>query len=342
MTQAQPTKPTPIKVDETASPSFEQIIKLHNEGIVSKTEARSLALRLFPEKQNSPKKTLKTPKTPPHQKRKWKAERYQSFQPTASDIDSEINDHVVGPSRKKSRPGRASPQTAKIRHLVKDSTRRRFFNQCIKEDSVLWETKPGGKQLLKKLLFSRAAQDPMEECYRLNPGPLYSVPGSKLMKIIKWRVNKDRQNWAGKTPKRQVVFGADSPWDWEGNNADLERLEQERWHGGDATLQRSSSASSASSSFTVDSGSDSSADSSGLSESQASESQPHPEKNSESQQPHPEKNSESQPHPDNKKGAGAPPPPLGPPPPVKRKKIVIDCLSSCLTCGVACSLDWLT
>ena len=65
MTQAQtrrvdipltePQKPDPINVDEKASPSLEQIIKLHNEGIVSKTEARSLTLQIFPEKQNSPK-----------------------------------------------------------------------------------------------------------------------------------------------------------------------------------------------------------------------------------------------------------------------------------------------
>ena len=80
----------PAMDEASSSPSFEAIIKLHREGIVSKSEARSLALGLIPEKKQN------APRTPPHQikKRKWKPERYQSRAPSPSDIASEIHGHV--------------------------------------------------------------------------------------------------------------------------------------------------------------------------------------------------------------------------------------------------------
>ena len=330
----------PAMDEASSSPSFEAIIKLHREGIVSKSEARSLALGLIPEKKQN------APRTPPHQikKRKWKPERYQSRAPSPSDIASEIHGHVgselhfappprpqkkpapgfVRPPKKKGRPGRASPQTAKIRHLVKDSTRRRFFCECVKQDSVLWTTNKTGKQVLNKLLFSRAAQDPMEECYRLNPGPLYSVTGSKLLNIIKWRVNKDRQNWLGKTPKRQVVFGPESPFNWEDNDAELKRLDYERW--GDAGEPLTTRSSSNSSAFS------SSSDSSAFTPSDPSAFTPTTTGDSDSCTSATNSADDCQAKP--KKCADASPLCATTPPLVKRKKIAIDSLGSCLTCGV--------
>ena len=72
------------------------------------------------------------------------------------------------------------------------------------------------------------------------------------------QVRKDRQNWKGKTPKRTLVFGNMSAFDWH-----KERDEIDKMNG--ATLTRSFSASSSSSSFSASSRSSSFSRSSSIS-----------------------------------------------------------------------------
>jgi len=95
------------------------------------------------------------------------------------------------------------------------------------------------------LLFHRAAQDPMDEVYERYPGPLYTTTGSKVLKVMKWRVSKDRNNWLGKVPKRELFTGKVSPYDWEKNYKDLEDMQKDSEY---ETLTKSSSMTSTTSS----------------------------------------------------------------------------------------------
>ena len=80
---------------------------------------------------------------------------------------------------------------------------------------MLWQPCPSGKNVLCKLLFDRAAEDPVSEVYRRNPGETRGIKSGTIKKEVKWQVYKDRQNWIGKTPKRPLMFGPPSPFDWE-------------------------------------------------------------------------------------------------------------------------------
>ena len=93
------------------------------------------------------------------------------------------------PPARKSRPGRTSPKTSNLRKLAKDATRRRFFEQCMKLESLLWSRQEGHrKAVLNEALFVRAAKDPVDELYAAHPGALHSVSHSKLQGIVKWQV----------------------------------------------------------------------------------------------------------------------------------------------------------
>ena len=92
--------------------------------------------------------------------------------------------------KRKSRPGRSSPDTANLRKVVKNATRRRFFEECMNPDSILWNRTEGKKKAdMNNLLFSIAAREPIDELYKENPGTLRSVPETKLRSIVKWQVN---------------------------------------------------------------------------------------------------------------------------------------------------------
>ena len=150
------------------------------------------------------------------------------------------------PKKKRSRC--VSPLTTQIRTLARDCTRRRFFDECIKPDSLLWKKKkPTSKSTMDKRLFRRAAQDPMDELYETYPGPLFKVSGKKLRQIIQWRVVKDRNNWCGKVPKRDLYIGAQSFFDWEAHSAELEKTVLKRTLSGSSTVSLSSSSTMSSS-----------------------------------------------------------------------------------------------
>ena len=119
---------------------------------------------------------------------------------------------------------------------MRSPTRRRFFTQCVNPDSLLCKHWSSSSRGLNKVLFGRAAQDPMEEVYLRHPGPLYTVTGSKVLKAMKWRVTKDRNNWMGEIPKRELFSGTVSEYDWEKTFRELEKLEKNDEY---ATLTRS-------------------------------------------------------------------------------------------------------
>jgi hypothetical protein len=160
---------------------------------------------------------------------KWRPVRALNFADENAEIDAAVNRKrqlITEPTntKKKSRRKPASPTTVELREVAKNPTRRRFFKQCCLPSSLLWKRTASGGQTLDKLLFAQAAQDTIAELYQRFPGATYSVPGTKLLKVVKWRVCKDRNNWMGKSPKRQLFVGAESEFDWEGVHAKLQKI----------------------------------------------------------------------------------------------------------------------
>ena len=127
-------------------------------------------------------------------------------------------------SRSNRRFNRASPNTKEIRSYIRSPTRRRFFAECTKPGSLLWKNSGSSSRSLNHALFVRAAQDPIDEVYERYPGPLYTVSGTKVLRAVKWRVTKDRNNWMGKVPKRELFRGKVNPYDWEKNFNELANI----------------------------------------------------------------------------------------------------------------------
>ena len=221
-------------MSNNAASVLEKLLQLHKEGILSKEELRQKVIEFSPQAKKhlvpakespaaaSPAQpNFLTPKSEPAKKR--------ARQPTPHDINKEIDlattNEPTPPSIriKKRRLGRPCHTLAHLRKIAKDPTRARFFEQCTKPESLLWTVSPAGHQLINKMLFCRAAQDPMNSIYVEYPGPTRSVPSAKMLSVIKWQVSKDRANWMGKTPKRPMVFGKAKPFDWEAEFKKLQR-----------------------------------------------------------------------------------------------------------------------
>ena len=45
--------------------------------------------------------------------------------------------------------------------------------------------------------------------------PMHGVEHGAIKKEVHWQVYKDRSNWLGKTPTRDLAFGPPMPFDWE-------------------------------------------------------------------------------------------------------------------------------
>lgn len=180
-------------------PSIEQILQLHSVGILTIKKARDLVNKFYPTTsdpvvKNEPVRRVDGDpngySTPPPKPRRRR--------PSQMDvIDAEINAKVrpeenlfpQRPSKKrKRRLKKASPETTKIRRLVKEITRQRFLSQCMDIDSPLWRKSKSGQRHLNKILFARAAAKPISRLYANYPETLHQVPGRKLMNVIQWQV----------------------------------------------------------------------------------------------------------------------------------------------------------
>ena len=125
------------------------------------------------------------------------------------------------PNSKKKREGKPKESVASLRQFVRNPTRRRFFAQCCDPNSLLWSDTPSGNETMHMLLFNAAAQSPMNIVYNDHPGPTHTVKSTQMLKIIKWQVRKDRANYRGKPPKRQICFGSPLPFDCTGTLAEI-------------------------------------------------------------------------------------------------------------------------
>lgn len=178
-------------------PTIEQILQLHQIGILSKAESRKLVSKYFPtDAKPVQHKHNDGYRTPKREIKREPAKRKRS--PTVIDIEEEINARVrplghyqcsARPTKTTiKRPNRASPETAKIRRISKDLTRQRFLKQCMQVDSPLWRSTATGQRHMNKILFARAAQKPVATLYKSYPETLHGVPGRKVMNIMQWQV----------------------------------------------------------------------------------------------------------------------------------------------------------
>ena len=205
------TPPNPVRRGTqiaSSGSSLSELATFYKMGIITKEELRSKVLQWNPSPaQDSPAQVSPAPICIQPKKRKG-ASRFNKKSDGAMEEE--------GQSKKKSRPGRPEAGISTLRKLVKDPTRRRFFNQCCDPHSVLWQKNDNGIDVMNKMLFAKAAQDPMDLIYRCNPGATREVQTAQMQDVINWQVYKDRQNWLGKTPKRRVVYGDELFFDWEG------------------------------------------------------------------------------------------------------------------------------
>ena len=201
---ASPRPPAPAGVPQH---SFEALMQMHDAGILSKEEVRAIVL----------------------QKTKIAAEVRGIVPKSPAQTPAEQQIVVVNkPTRTrkpKPKPKRESKEVIKrkpaskdkkrFRKLLKNTTRRRFFEQCCLIDSILWSTQSGRPQM-RIVLFEHAASDVVDLLYAANPGPLRKIQSKALEAGIRQQVMRDRNNFKGKKPKRTPYTGEPLPYDFAG------------------------------------------------------------------------------------------------------------------------------
>lgn len=78
---------------------------------------------------------------------------------------------------------RKSPETLKIRNMVKGPMKRRFELQCTINDSILFGDSPPKR--LDEVLFDRACASPLAKIFTRNAAALVNVPGKKVASICR-------------------------------------------------------------------------------------------------------------------------------------------------------------
>ena len=215
------TPPNPVRREGAAHTKpqrtyLDSLLDLHNKGIISKEELREKVLAWTPSPSPQPK---------PELPRKKKRHVVDENNATPEGFNKKSTRTPLLKKCKKTRPGRPASKVAALRKVVKDPTRCRFFKQCANPASVLWSTTKNGKEEMNKILFVRAAKDPMDFIFAKNPGTTFDVHPTKMLNLINWQVYKDRQNYAHTAPKRQMVFGELMPYDWEGELSKINAMQ---------------------------------------------------------------------------------------------------------------------
>ena len=208
--------PTPPAKKIPTMSDVAKLTKLYELGIVSKEEVRQLVLRVCPDiptpsdttPSNVTPNAVAQPREPvvtpnnnavsPRKRRRKHISRKLNDDNNTFEVDLPTGGEPAAAAtpktptksknKKKKRVGKSSPTTKTLRKLAKDPTRRRFFEQCLRLDSVLWKKFGGRKAEIDLLLFARAAKDPMDSMYSQHPGVLHAVDPKKLRDIVKWQV----------------------------------------------------------------------------------------------------------------------------------------------------------
>ena len=212
---------------DNAQANLENLIKLHQMGVITKEELREKVLAWNP----NPVPTVLTTATPSVTVTVTSPESVSSARPTNKRRESDCYDTTTKqqqPLKKKPRTGKPIIAVAQLRKIAKNPIRRRFFEQCCDPRSILWSKSCGGKEALRKLLFVAASQDPINLIYQEHPGQTHGIQYSEVMNVVRWQVYKDRSNWLGKTPKRALDFGSPLAFDWEAQLSKLQGKQQSK------------------------------------------------------------------------------------------------------------------
>ena len=188
--------------------SLGHLIKLHEMGVLTKEELRAAVLGItFSAPAPSPSPSPPTPASQPPLPQKRKT--------------PEVSVKVT-----KKREGKPVAAVSTLRSLIKNPTRRRYFQQCRDPDSVLWSQNPGGYETMNVKLFNAASNSPIRLIiYEKHPGKTSNVKRTAIRNIMKWQVRKDRANYKHNEPKREICFGEVLVFDWEGKRDELRRAE---------------------------------------------------------------------------------------------------------------------
>ena len=205
--------PKPAVQLRAAAYTPEQLLQFMHAGLFTKDEVRDMVRAAMgtttkqPPQQNVQDTTPKT-NTTPRRKPKSKITKQLNLVPAASPSAT-----AAAKSRKRKSP---SDPESDLRDVVKNTTRRRFFSECCNLDSKLWvDNKKADKQFMHRLLFDHAAVDVLEVLHAEQPGKLRSLTDDQIKKPMRWQVARDRNNWAGKTPKRLPFVGGPLPFNFE-------------------------------------------------------------------------------------------------------------------------------
>ena len=165
---ASPRSPLGTPKKNNKDKSLASLLRMHELGILSKKEVREIVLKNRLKSAMSP--TSEVPSAP-------------SASPTVN-VPSAPKKRKTQGEVPKSKRNPVETTTVDLRNIAKNTTRRRFFNECLQTKSPLWTLTPGGKQVLERLLFERACKDVLDLLYEENPGPLRSVNQQTVKTII--------------------------------------------------------------------------------------------------------------------------------------------------------------
>ena len=219
------TPPNPCKRTYQTPPadaglSVDKLMRMLEAGILSKEDVRQKIMEWAP----PPPPLVSPPPTAPFVRKKPAAK------PTKRGRENNYNDNdqnVLPPVKKvKKRPGKPGVTDATLRRICRNPTRRRFFRQCCDPKSLLWTTNPSGDETVNISLRDAAAADPIELIYNDNPGTTRSVERNTILRKIKWQIKKDRANYKGKQPVRQVWHGGQLEFDWAGTLTSINLAKQ--------------------------------------------------------------------------------------------------------------------
>ena len=134
-------------------------------GIIDKKELRERVLSYRPPVQPAPVQPAPVsrivPSTPAQSPTVCGKRKREQIEKKVQPAQQRFNKKQI-----KKRPGKPAATRAKIRKLVRDPTRQRFFEQCRSRASVLWQPTAAGTEQMVKLLFDRACLDPIDTVYR--------------------------------------------------------------------------------------------------------------------------------------------------------------------------------
>ena len=184
-----------------------KLIELHKMGVISKEELRMKVLQWDPASSTSSTVPVPTASA---------ATTARDALVEAAEPEKNIKAESGGkaPAKKKKGEGKPVTEDARLRKLVREPTRRRFFRECQNTFSILWQRTASGSFSMHKALFNKAAQDPINLVYSQHPAQTRGVTHSAMMAAVLWQVTRDRYNWKGKTPIRKLVSGPLLPFDW--------------------------------------------------------------------------------------------------------------------------------